>query len=239
MDVFDRNRSVTPHLPGDLFEKCNGQGFTILHLDDKTIYGAINEKKATGITLKKYPSISALRNDGFEPNLEYLEKEKQIYKEMGLFAPRKLEDGTWAALTRLVATTAICVDFDSDGLGISMYESRYCFGPNRALPHYGNASYWLAQFKNKESLPIGNCAYRGRLGTQPILDMEYTKNFYGIMAYLHENPFLEDLNIHGVCDMVMREVLDSFLPQKLKATKSLKVPPGFTPRYKKAECSFI
>lgn len=232
MDVFDRNRSVSPYLPGDLFENGNGQEITILHLGDKTIYCAVKKKGEKGISLKKYPNISLLRDDGYEPNLEYLEKEKQILKKMGLFAPRRLEDGTWAALTRLAYTTAICVDFDRDGRGISMYESRYCFGPNRVLPHYGNASYWLAQLQNKESLPVGNCAYRGRLGTQPILENEYTKNFYAMADYLRENPFLDGLEIHGVCDMVMRELLGPYLPDSLKADKVLKVPVGFVPRFR-------
>lgn len=237
MDVFERNRGLSPYLPGDLFEKNNGQEFTILHLDQKAVYGVVTD--LTGVGLKKYSNISALRDDGFEPNLEYLDKEQQLYQDMRLFAPRKLEDGTWAALTRLVATTAICVDFDSDGSGFSMYESRYCFGNNRVLPHYGHASYWLAQLKNKHSLPVGNCAFRGKLGTQPIIDVDYTRNFYGMMAYLHENPFLDKLDIHGVCDMVMREILNDYLPQELKATKSLKYPANFQPRHPRAEWLFI
>lgn len=239
MDVFDRNRSRVPFLPGDLFQNCKGQEFTILHLGENTIYGALSTQNEGGVVLKKYPNLSKLLDDGFIVNAEYLEKEKEIHQTMGLFAPRRLKDGTWAALTRLVATTAICVDFDADNMGISMYESRYCFGPNRVLPHYGNASYWLAQLENKESLPVGNCAYRGRLGTQPILDTEYTLNFYRMMHYLHEYPALEGLDIHGVCDMVMREVLDPYLPEQFKADKSLSAPANFEPRFNRQMCSLI
>lgn len=237
MDVSSRDRSVFSYLPGDLFEKNNVQEFTILHLDDRAVYGALKDEN--GIGLKKYPNLTALMDDGFEPNQEYLEVEKEILEKFSLYAPRRLEDGTWAALTRLVATTAICVNYDADGMGISMYESRYCFSNTQVLPHYGNASYWLAQLKNQESLPVGNCAFRGRLGTEPLLDMEYTRNYYAMMAYLYEEPSLEGLNIQQVADMVMREVLDEFLPAHLKATKSLKVPEGFTPRYQKNQCLFI
>lgn len=237
MDVLSRDRNVYPYLPGDLFEKNNVQEFTILHLDERAVYGVI--KDSTGIHLKKYSNLNALLDDGFEPNLEYLEVEKEIYQTMGLYAPRRLEDGTWAALTRLVATTAICVNYDSDGMGISMYESRYCFSNTQVLPHYGNASYWLAQLKNQESLPVGNCAFRGRLGTEPLLDYEYTQNYYRMMAYLYEHPTLEGLNIQQVGDMVMREVMGDFLPVHLKATKSLKVPKDFIPRHKLTQGLFI
>lgn len=237
MDVFCRDRSVYPYLPGDLFEKNNLQEFTILHIDERAVYGALKDE--TGVALKKYPNLTALMDDGFEPNLEYLEVEKEILKKMGLFAPRKLEDGTWAALTRLVTTTAICVNYDSDGLGISMYESRYCFSNTLILPHYGNASYWLAQLKNQESLPVGNCAFRGRLGTEPLMDIEYTRNYYGMMAYLYEHPSIEGLNTQQVADMVMREILDEYLPVHMKATKSLKVPDDYIPRYRMTEALML
>jgi hypothetical protein len=222
IDLYCRDRSKNPYLLGDLFTNNADKEFTLFYINENGVFGVMNTEQ--GAYLKRYPSIDALFGEGFNICQEHLEEDQRIAEEFGLFAPRKLEDGTWAALTQLVSTTAICVNYDADGLGISMYESRYCFSHNQVMPSPVTAVYWLSQFKNRMSLPVGNCAYRGRKGTDPIWDADRTETFYELMDALKCRGDIEGHNIHTLGDITMREVLKPFIPKHLHVDHYPSVP---------------
>lgn len=203
-DPFIRNRDEYPFVFGDVFNHEDGREYTLFEISKGHAYGVMKESSGA-VYLKKFNRWLDLFDDGFKQNLEFLEKDKELY-EYQLYAPRKLEDGTWAALNRLMYTTAICVNFD-DVHYITQYESRYCFSHNEMLPSWYTATYWLAQFKNKNSLPIGNCAFRGVLGTEPIRSEKETDLYYLCMDFLKVNPLIDNLDIHGIANREMLRIL--------------------------------
>lgn len=202
MNPFNIERTATnPYLLGDVFIRDN-QEFTLME-PSVGCYGFLKENRS--VRMVAHRSFNELLDQGFTPVEEFIEKSKEM-RENYIFAPRKLEDGTWAGLSPLVTTTAIHVDWDD----ISPFESRYCFSHNQALPSYYTALYWLTRFKNKNSLPIGNCAYRGRLGNDPIMDHERTKQYYQDMYRIkHEVQFIDGLDMHGIANRTMLEIIST------------------------------
>lgn len=213
-DPFVRNREQFPFVFGDVFNNENQAEFTLFEISNGHAYGVMKDHQ-NRFYLKKFNKWLDLFDEGFKQNLEFLEKEKEI-AELNLCAPRKLQDGTWAALSRLMFTTAICVDFDA----ITQYESRYCFSHNERLPSWCTATYWLAQFKTKNSLPIGNCAYRGKLGDEPIRPKKETDQYYADMLFLKHNPTLDNLDIFGIANREMLRILNA--PEVKSNPKKLK-----------------
>ena len=205
MNVFDNVRSLKdPYLMGDVFT-AKGKELTLLTITPTVCFGLLN--KNGFLRMAKFRGISDILEQGFTPVQEYIEKSNEI-KDWGLYAPRKLNDGTWGAISRLAFTTSININFDE---AVS-YETRYCFGHNSVLPSYHTALYWLAQFKNKNSLPIGNCAYRGRLGSEPITDTTATEKYYqDLHALKYEQMLIDGRDIHGVANEVMISLLVDLL----------------------------
>lgn len=205
MNPFDQERTTaTPYLMGDVFTQ-GGQELTLLQAGDLYCFGFLNYGGV--LRMAKFANLHAMLDQGFTPVEEFIEKSKEM-RENYIYAPRKLEDGTWAGLSRLVTTTAIHVNWDD----ISPFETRYCFSHNQIMPSYHTALFWLAQFKNKNSLPVGNCAYRGRLGNQPLCDENRTKKYYQDMIRLkHEVQFIDGLDMHGVANQTMIELLSDLM----------------------------
>lgn len=201
--VFAEKRTVhNPYLMGDVFVKDDKE-FTLFENRFSHTYGLL--KTGENLKFTVFKGVHDLLDQGFIPVQEYIEMGKAM-DENHLYAPRQLKDGTWAALMPLAFTTSICVDFDD----WSPFRTRYCFGHNAVLPSYLTALYWLVRMDNCMSLPVGNCAYRGHLGNQPILDDEYTKQYYQKMYDLKHNVmFMDDKDIHGVANETMIEVFGS------------------------------
>lgn len=200
-EIMNRDRKNNTVLFGDvLFSE--GQEFTVINNSGLGVFGILNGPDQEQTKLASFSDLKSLYDQGFELDPEHVAMDSEI-QEMGLYAPRKLADGSWAALTSLLTTTAICVDFDY----ISMYESRYCFGHTQKMPSLMLAAFWLSKFKNKESLPIGNVAYRGHLGLEPIADPEITRTYYEKMFALKHEPFIEGLDMRGHANKIMNEYL--------------------------------
>lgn len=210
-DPFELTRAKSPYLMGDVFNHESGDSeFTLLDFARSGgVVGILNEGDNT--KLIKLASVERLFDNGYVLNEEYVEMSKYI-TEFQMIAPRKLEDGVWAALTRLAFTTAICIGFDE----ISSYRTRYCFGHNSCLPSYFTATYWLSRMKTSKSLPIGNCAFRGVLGTEPIESDKKTKGYYHKMYQLkYELPFIDGKDIHAIADETNTAILKKALKPSL------------------------
>lgn len=201
---FERSRETHPYLMGDVFNNDKGEEFTLFEISNGSAYGVMTNEEGA-CYLKRFGKWLDLFEHGFKQNQENLKKEKEI-EGWGLYAPRKLKDGSWAAITRLMYTTAICVNFDE----ITMYESRYCFSHNSILPSWYTAIFWLAQFKTKESLPVTNCAYRGILGTVPIFDEAATTQYYADLTELKWKDKVNGRDLHEHASYVMEKVVDEY-----------------------------
>lgn len=203
MSIYDRKRiSDKSILFGDVFNHEDGREFTYIEsMLQRAVCGF--ESKDGKSQLMVYQSLEALVNAGFKLNLEYVEKDIELFERGDeIIAPRKLKDGSWAGLSRLLTTTAIHVDFDED----SPFESRYCFSSSQLVAKEVVALYWLTRFKNKNSLPVGNCAYRGKLGSEPIASDEVTMEFKEITYQLkHKVMLYEGMDIHAYCNHFLRK----------------------------------
>lgn len=220
LDPFELKRESQPFLMGDVFtHENNDSEFTLFDFDRLgCVVGVLNENGHS--RLIKLSSVDRLLDNGYCVNEEYIEKSKELI-EYQMIAPRMLEDGVWAGLTRLAFTTAICIDFDE----INAYRTRYCFGHNSYLPSFFTATYWLSRMKTSKSLPIGNCAFRGVIGVEPIESEEKTRDYYNKMYRLkHEVSFIDGKDIHGVADEVnsaiFKTALESANPKYLSASAS-------------------
>lgn len=181
--MFNRSESK-PYIFGDIFRHISGAELIIVNPLLQTAYFKHHDRFALVHTITPDIAIEL----GFKPLLENIEESKKI-KEWGLFAPRKLKEGIWCALTPLMFTTAICVDYDE----ISPFVSRYCFEDSNMLDRHENALFWLSQFNDSLSLPIGNVAYRGHLGCNPIADPTITLGYYEMLTKLrYEKDFSGD-----------------------------------------------
>lgn len=76
---------------------------------------------------------------------------RQMLEANGYYDIRKLPDGTWAALYRLIFTTAICTGLDDLG-----WAYRWCFDD----PDMAAAG--LAKLEAMDDEPAGYVARRGR-----------------------------------------------------------------------------
>lgn len=220
LDPFELTRESQPFLMGDVFNHENNDSEFILFDFDKNgcVVGVLNENEQS--KLIKLSSVGRLLDSGYSVNEEYIEMSKQLI-EYQMIAPRKLEDGVWAALSRLAFTTAICIGFDE----INTYRTRYCFGHNSYLPSFLTATYWLSRMKTSKSLPIGNCAFRGVIGVEPIESEEKTRDYYDKMYRLkHEVAFIDGKDIHAVANdvnsAIFKEALKSASPKYLSASAS-------------------
>lgn len=210
-----KDRNDFPFLMGDVFNDSHGNEFTLFQIEDDIAYGVLTPFNAQRGYLKRFSYWQDLFKSGFKINQEFVEESIKL-KNDGIVAPRKLQDGTWAGISRLMFTSAICVDYDIERY--TMYESRYCFSHNSLLPSWYTAIYWLSQFKHKLSLPIGNCAYRGILGKDPIADPLLTKKYYEDMLYLKDNMNINGLDIFGVADAAMQH--DVEICKNIKKTEA-------------------
>lgn len=202
----------TPYLFGDVFTK-DDQELTLLTAPIDTM--AFGLLKIDGVVrIKAYKGLESILDQGFIPNEEYIEMSKEM-RVNEIYAPRKLEDGTWSGLMPLAFTTSICIGFND----WSPFETRYCFGDNQRLPRHITALYWLSRLKTKNSLPVGNCAYRGILGNDPIIDAKITQDYYQNMYDLkHRVLDIDGKDIHGVANDMMVYVFHELIDQK-KAEK--------------------
>lgn len=164
-----------PYIAGDLFTHENGTEVTLINHNIGT---AVLNKDGFTAFLYAMP-IDLLIKKGFTPDQEHIEESKRI-AELGLFAPRKLLDDTWLALTPLYATTAICVDYDD----ISPFVSRYCFEDSNYFSRTENALLLASKFKTSLDRPIGNVAFRGHLGTKSVFDPIMTNDYYNTLHRL-------------------------------------------------------
>lgn len=187
-----KSRDEHPFQMGDVFNNEKGDEITILDMSQREAIVVMNRADIKKVYIKKYSNLMDIFKEGFKINMEFV-KMSIACQKIGLIAPRKLKDGTWAALTNLMFTTAICVDYELDGW--KMYESRYCFGGSKILASWHIATYWLAQMNCSMSLPIGNCAFRGTLGNIPIADLEKTIGFYKDLEHLKHYPTIDGLNL--------------------------------------------
>lgn len=217
IDPFELKRESQSFLMGDVFtHENNDSEFTLFDFDRLgCVVGVLNENEHS--RLIKLSSLDRLLDNGYSVNEEYIEKSKELI-EYQMIAPRMLEDGVWAALTRLAFTTAICIDFDE----INAYRTRYCFGHNSYLPSFFTATYWLSRMKTSKSLPIGNCAFRGQIGNEPIESEEKTLDYYDKMYRLkHEVSFIDGKDIHALANEVnsatFKTALESASPKYLTA----------------------
>lgn len=200
-DPYSRDRSIYPYLCGDLFINSEGDELTLLQIVNGAAYCVLMQMDGS-FRRVKFADWRKIFESGYALKMECLQKETEL-EGSGIYAPRQLKDGTWAGLTRLVSTTAICVDFSE----ITMYESRYCFSHTEVMNSWHLAAYWLAQFTSKESLPVGNCAFRGHLGTEPILPADITNQYYSVMGELRFLPTVNGMNIHQFASHTMAELL--------------------------------
>ena len=189
-EPYNRERSRFPYLCGDLFTNNLGDELTLIQVLEGVALCVLLKGDGT-FSRVRFNNFNDIFAKGYVLNHEFVQKELEI-AHLGIYAPRKLKDGTWAGLTRLIHTTAICVDFDEQ----QMYESRYCFSHSEVMYHWQLATYWLAQFKSRESLPIGNCAYRGHLGTEPILSKAKTENYYMGLNAFRNNPTVNGMDFN-------------------------------------------
>jgi hypothetical protein len=188
----------TPYLVGDVFRHENGHEIVLINPNIGTAYykdGKNNVAFLYAMTPEKAFSL------GFKPVQEWIEEYNKI-KEWGLFAPRQCNDGTWCALTPLYATTAICADYDE----INPFVSRYCFEDSSYQSRTDNALYWLTRFETSMSLPIGNVAYRGHLGNEPIEHEIMTKDYYLTLKKLKYNREQFDISINDYSKSFMDEI---------------------------------
>lgn len=189
MFTSPRQDKTTP-IFGDIFNHENGSTFTLFDIHRVGYFGFIRHKDGT-VFRKRFDSLKALYNDGFEPDIESLEYSFEI-APMYLFAPRKLEDDTWTALHPLLYSTALCVDFDD----MTLFTSRYCFDSNDMFNSQITALYWLTRMNNANSLPVCNIAYRGFLGTEAIISHDITSHYYQTLInqkYSDNNKELKNL----------------------------------------------
>lgn len=88
--------------------------------------------------------------DPYNPKMLTKEFEKFLL-ENGYTHIRELEDGSVAAITKLIFTTAICIDLD-----YMSWASRYCFKNEE------DAIEQLEKIKTADCVPRGYLARRGR-----------------------------------------------------------------------------
>lgn len=199
--AFKQPRTTkAPYIAGDVFTRGRKE-LTLCQVTDGAYVGLLNIKGV--LRMKAFNDLSSILDEGFSPVEEFIEKGKEI-EEYDLYAPRKLKDGEWSALGQLAFTTAIQIGFDD----LTPYKTRYCFGHNSVFPSHITALYWQSRLTSQKSVPIGNCAFRGALGSDPILSKETTKAYYAKMFDLKYNTMLIDgMDMHGIARQAMDELL--------------------------------
>jgi len=82
--------------------------------------------------------------------------------------PRKLDDGSWVAITKLAYTWAVCVDMDE----VTAYRYRWCF------KDFGEAIYFLSTMVDFDEVPTHRKSLKGhRYSGEPLL-VEYCERGY-------------------------------------------------------------
>lgn len=82
--------------------------------------------------------------------------------------PRKLDDGSWVAISRLMYTWAVCVDMDE----VTAYRYRWCFGDITEALHF------LSTIKEFDEVPVRRKSLKGhRYSGDPLL-VEYCERGY-------------------------------------------------------------
>lgn len=78
-------------------------------------------------------------------------------------SPRKLDDGSWVALHRLMYTWSVCVDMDE----VTAYRYRWCFDDLIEATHF------LSTIKDFDEVPVKRKSLKGhRYSGEPLL-VEY------------------------------------------------------------------
>lgn len=193
-----------PYIAGDVFI-LGDDHITLIETDPHKVVGHwFGFHSLNGvIRIKAFKGVGEILEMGYNPVPEYIEKSQELAINE-LYAPRKLKDGTWCALSPLAYTTAIHIDFDD----LTPFETRYCFGDSRYFPRHLTALYWLCRLESKYSLPVGNCAYRGILGCEPIVDADLTHEYYRDMQDLKYMVQTKNgLDMHGLADKVMSSII--------------------------------
>lgn len=204
--IFKKDRTETPYLMGDVFTKGDIE-FTIVDMRyDGGLVGFT--RKGKDLYISFFQSVDELMAQGYAPVLENIELCKEYAKEE-IFALRRLKDGTIAGISPLMSTTALMVDIGP----ITPFESRYCFQRNSEFPSYTTALYWLCLLDSAESCPIGNVAYRGHIGTDPIMDQDVTREYFAKMYLLRHQPTIGGKDMREIAMQTMNEIFYS-LAQK-------------------------
>lgn len=208
------NRSEKkPYIFGDIFRHASGAEIIIVNPNIKTAYFRNKDFIALIHTIAPHNAMDL----GFMPLEKNIEESKRIL-EFGLFAPRQLENNVWSALSPLAFTTAICIDYDD----YCPFVSRYCFEDGSFLNRHENALLWLSRFDHSLNLPVGNVAYRGHLGSKPIIDETITKGYYKM---LYDLQFKKSENYNSINEYA-RSFLDNYSFKALQDGLELLTPDG-------------
>ncbi len=193
--------SKQPLLFGDKFHGHEGD----FHLDfaqDNYAFGFYYDKKTNLVCQAKFHEENFFKHFIFDQEANGLSDSIRADDEFMLLA-RKTVDDEIITLNQLAFTVAIAANYHG-----YTYDSRYCFPPTSKLPSACHALYWLIQFKSVESLPIGNCAYRGYKGAEPIMTAEATQKHYDMLEQYSHTPLINGLDLHDYCKIVTDNILD-------------------------------
>ena len=82
-------------------------------------------------------------------------------KRQNYIGPRKLDDGTWVAINKLMYTWSVCVDMDE----VTAYRYRWCF------EDINEARHFLATIKEFDEVPVRRNSLKGhRYSGVPLLE---------------------------------------------------------------------
>lgn len=176
-----------PLLFGDKFLGKTGD-FHLIYADGINAHGFFHDHESKKVRLQRI-SAEKMANYSFDEVANRLSDEIRDHET--LLLAKQSKDGDLITMHHLAYTVAIAAGFSS-----YTYESRYCFSDTEQLPRICHALFWFIQFDGLESLPVGNCAFRGHKGTDPIIDLETTESHYEILKQFKNQPLIDDLDLH-------------------------------------------
>lgn len=196
---------------GAVFSHENGITFTLIMVKNGSVLGLMRIKNNLRVCVIR--SLLDLHQLGFKLDIQNLEALIETRKKgINYSAVRILPDGSLVAITQLIATCAIVTNWDD----IMAYESRYCFSNTDTLGSYTVALCWLSLFDSAESRPIGNVAYRGRLGDSCITTEEETNTYYDTLYRIMNHFEIDQPTIFELAAQTNNSILNPLFESPLK-----------------------
>lgn len=210
-----RNQN-SPLLFGDKFNAEEGD-FYLIYAADHIAKGFYHDKATNLVCLAKFEEDQFFKHFKFDHTANDFSDSMRHGEEYMLLA-KMTPNQEIITMNHLAYTVAIAANYHG-----YTYDSRYCFSDTVKLPRICHALFWFIQFKSIYSLPIGNCAYRGYKGSEPIVSVDSTLNYYKRLEEYSKFPLIDGLDLHDYCKVVTDNILtesQATLSDKIKALKS-------------------